>query len=187
MNRMQRLFAPILRPTPSVFKLTCAPISLRPIYSIRTYSSEPKKPMDWQTFFTLRKSRKRYELGTGIVTAKFDPTETVFGIDPLFAYAIEMILIGALSFVAGNLVATPLWRVLRSSQTLKEFDTKEKQFLNRLKKYRPSDYASVGAGDNVGYLDYFGERIQSVKDYRVWLKKQRNFKKTGKLPHRLGG
>lgn len=99
--------------------------------------------------------------------AKFDPTEMIFGIDPLFAYAIEMILIGALSFVAGNLVATPLWRVLRSSQTLKEFDAMETQFLKRLKKYRPSDYASVGAGDNVGYLDYFGERIQSVKDYRV--------------------
>ncbi|KAJ3271225.1 TIM23 complex component [Terramyces sp. JEL0728] len=179
---MNRIFSPLLKPRPSIFRLTCAPITLKPIYSTRSFASgQNKNQMDWKTFFTLRKSRKRYELGTGVVTgflglnassfyflfiAKFDPTEMIWGIDPLFAYAIQMFIIGALSFVGGNLIATPLWRVLRSSQTLKEFDAMEKQFLNRLKKYRPTDLGSVGAGDNVGYLDYFGERIQSVKDYR---------------------
>ena len=62
----------------------------------------------------------------------------------------------------------------------------DKQFLRRVIKHRPVDLHNVGAADNVGHLDYYGEKIYSISDYRKWLKIQRDFKITGKLPHRLG-
>ena len=49
---------------------------------------------------------------------------------------------------------------------LTQFDAMDKNFLGRIKKHRPQDLLSVGAADNIRILDYYGERIHSVKDYK---------------------
>jgi hypothetical protein len=69
---------------------------------------------------------------------------------------------------------------------IKEFDALDKAFLRRIRKHRPQELLSVGAADNIRHLDYYGERIYSIADYAKWLRVQRDFKKTGRLPHRLG-
>ncbi|KAI8891867.1 mitochondrial import protein Pam17 [Globomyces pollinis-pini] len=167
--------------------------------------------LSWDQFFKLKKSAHRWETATGIITgfvtfecavfyfltqAKYDPTEKILEMDPAMAFGLASLAIGGMirlwlivggGFLVGNLMATPLWRLLKNKNILSQFDTKEKEFLMKIRKYRPKDLISVGPGDNARVLDYFGERIGSVKDYHAWLKVQRNFRKTGKLPHRLGG
>lgn len=77
--------------------------------------------------------------------------------------------------------------LIQNSDFIKGFDKKDNEFLSRIRKHRPQELLSVGAADNIRVLDYYGERITSVKEYRSWLRVQRDFKKTGRLPHRLGG
>lgn len=51
---------------------------------------------------------------------------------------------------------------------------KEKEFYNRVKKFRVDPSASSMANP---VPDYYGEKISSVADYRQWLKDQRAFNK----------
>lgn len=51
---------------------------------------------------------------------------------------------------------------------------KEKEFYNRVKKFRVDPSASSMANP---VPDYYGEKISSVSDYRQWLKDQRAFNK----------
>lgn len=50
---------------------------------------------------------------------------------------------------------------------------KEKGFYRRIKAHRADPSASSPQNPVV---DYYGEKISSVKDYRRWLKDQRAFK-----------
>lgn len=54
------------------------------------------------------------------------------------------------------------------------FLQKEKQFYQRIKRYRV-DPSSQSMSNPVP--DYYGEKISSVQDYRRWLKDQRAFTK----------
>lgn len=51
---------------------------------------------------------------------------------------------------------------------------KEKQFYQRIKRYR-ADPASQSMANPVP--DYYGEKVDSVAAYRQWLKDQRGFTK----------
>ncbi|KAJ3302032.1 TIM23 complex component [Kappamyces sp. JEL0829] len=189
------LLRPRMLPNPSGRLLATAARSTAP-------SGASPVEFGWKDYFMMRKNMKRWEMASGLLmgfgalqassfyflfVAKYDPTALVFGMDPAMMYVLGIIGLGAVGYVVGNLGATPLYRAFKNRSVLDAFDRLDAQFLRRIQKWRPSDLTSVGASDNVRHLDFYGERIGSVKGYRAWLKIQRDFKKTGRLPHRLGG
>ncbi len=161
--------------------------------------------MTWNTFFINRKRLKYTRLAVGTVVglgslagalnyalfqAKYDPSATVFGIDPAFIYLASCVGVGFGGYLCGTFMGGPVWRMFKrlgGKDSLRAFYDKEADFLLRIKKNRSSDLSSVGVNDDIRRLDYYGERITSVAKYRSWLKIQKDFIKTGRLPIRLTG
>jgi hypothetical protein len=157
--------------------------------------------MNWNEFFKTRTTRNRFQLGFGLLSGfisfqssafylltqkKFDPTyQLIPDVDMTVVYIGGVLLAGIGGFIGGNLIANPIFRLIKPKEFLQVFDQKERNLSKRIRLNRAADLSKVGVEANTGHLDYFGEKIHSVKDYRKWLIIQRDFKKTGKLPHRL--
>jgi import inner membrane translocase subunit TIM23 len=152
--------------------------------------------MKWQEFFTIKKRQQRVGLGLGLFTGfvtlqvsgayfllyrKFDP-KPIMGVDPTIWYFGGILACGAAGYVAGSLGGPSFYRLFYNT---KLYDQMNREFTRRISKNRPQELWQVGAGDNVRVLDYYGERVFSLQDYRKWLRIQKNFKRTGKLPHKL--
>jgi import inner membrane translocase subunit TIM23 len=85
--------------------------------------------------------------------------------------------IGAASAAVGLLAGSNVFRLVHSSRKAL-LDAKEKDFFNRLVKHRPKDIkflAVPGSGETLTLPDYYGEKINSVADYRKWIRKQKRF------------
>ncbi|KAJ9157619.1 hypothetical protein NKR23_g358 [Pleurostoma richardsiae] len=150
-------------------------------------SHPDQTPLDWNTFFALRKSRRRWQLAGSVATAA---TTSVAGasflatgsadwavsqipLDPIVTLGLMTIGFTALGWLLGpslgNTIFYTLNRKYRAQMTLKEG-----QFFARIKKNRVDPSAS-SAGNPVP--DFYGEKISSVAGYRQWLKDQRAFNK----------
>jgi import inner membrane translocase subunit TIM23 len=105
------------------------------------------------------------------------------GMDPSMVYLLGIGLSGVGGYAVGSVLSSSVFRLVNRS-VIKHFDQKDLDFAKRIAKNRPQ-LVKVSASENTRILDYFGERIDSVQGYKKWLQIQRNYKKTGKLPHRL--
>jgi mitochondrial import inner membrane translocase subunit TIM23 len=154
--------------------------------------------MKWNEYFLKRKQLKRFQLGLGIgigfltlqttsfyiLTRKeFNPTKLILGMDPSIVFLLGIGCSGIGGYVLGSLISYPIFRLFNRS-VISKFDHKDVEFNKRIVSHRPP-LVRVSASENTRILDYFGERIDSVEGYKKWLRIQRNYKKTGKLPHRL--
>jgi import inner membrane translocase subunit TIM23 len=154
--------------------------------------------MNWNEYFVKRRQLKRFQVGLGLglgfitlqttsfyvlTQQKFNPTKMILGMDPSIVYLLGIGCSGIGGYVLGSMASYPLFRLL-NRQKMNLFDVKDSIFNQKIIKHRPP-LVKVSASENTRILDYFGERIHSVKDYKKWLKIQRQYKKTGKLPHRL--
>ncbi|OAA53944.1 presequence translocase-associated motor subunit [Niveomyces insectorum RCEF 264] len=144
-------------------------------------------PLDWNTFFQLRKTRRRIQLAFSVFGGLAGGTagglflgsgvaEPVLGqipLDPFLTLGLMTFGFAALGWLAGpslgNVVFYALKRQYKAQMTLKET-----QFFARIKKNRVDPSAS-SAGNPVP--DFYGEKISSVAGYRQWLKDQRAFNK----------
>jgi import inner membrane translocase subunit TIM23 len=56
-------------------------------------------------------------------------------------------------------------------------DVKEKEFFKRLTEHRPKElrFLAVPGSGEVALPDYYGEKINSISDYRKWVRKQQRF------------
>lgn len=65
-------------------------------------------------------------------------------------------------------------------EILQALDSRDREFFHRIQRHRPKEIASIVPvpGGQGGMPDYYGEKINSVADYRSWLKKQRRFRLT---------
>lgn len=191
-------------------------VSLSPILrntSIRSNSTESAAfrngdaPLDWNSFFKLRASRRRYTLGSSIATSvvtttlgvQFIATQDleslgvqVMGLDPFVVLGLATAACGAAGWLMGPFVGNAVWGLIyrnyRTSVNIVSLcpreipanwisaytviSQKEKEFFNRIKKYRV-DPSSNSIANPVP--DYYGEKIGSVQGYRQWLKDQRAF------------
>jgi len=144
--------------------------------------------MTWDRFLHLRAIRRRFNLAASISTSLLTTVAGIsvlsqqdidkignlfFGIDPVIAMGLSTVSCGAVGWLlgpfAGN-AAFGLW--YRQLKT--QFVLKEKQFYQRIKRYR-ADPSTQSVSNPVP--DYYGEKISSVHDYRRWLKDQRAFTK----------
>lgn len=166
-------------------------------YSTTTTTNEKEK-CSWEEFFENRRTMRYYEIATGILTASlafagstfylftiasFDPTGQFFGIlDSYTLYLIAPGFVAVISYVVGLAAGSSIWRITRMKNTIASFDKCNKNFYNRITKFRAPNSANVSPIPNLSSPDYYGEKIFSAADYRKWLKKQRLLLRRRTLP-----
>ncbi|GJC83229.1 presequence translocated-associated motor subunit pam17, mitochondrial [Colletotrichum liriopes] len=147
----------------------------------------PGDKLDWETFFQLRKSRRRWQLGFSVIsglgsfvggagilaTGVADPLVTQVPLDPFITMGMMTMAFGALGWLVGPSVGSLVFYTL-NKRWKNQMTIKEKEFFARIKKNRVDPSVS-SVGNPVP--DFYGEKISSVKGYRQWLKDQRAFNK----------
>jgi len=142
--------------------------------------------LDWNTFFKLRASRRRYSLVSSILTSMASTAagiqvlstqdlealgSQVMGLDPFVVLGLATAVCGAAGWLVGPFLGNAIWGL--SYRRLKNgVAVKEKEFYDRIKRYRV-DPSSNSLSNPVP--DYYGEKIGSVQGYRQWLKDQRAY------------
>ncbi|EXJ79343.1 hypothetical protein A1O3_08845 [Capronia epimyces CBS 606.96] len=152
--------------------------------------------LDWNTFFRLRTSRRRYALTSSILTsvastaaavvtfsevpAVADNITKLIPTDPFISMGVATFGATFLGWLIGPAFGNTIWRLLHRSR-LPEFTIKERAFFERIKKHRVNP---TGASTNNPVPDFYGEKVNSVAGYRRWLKDQRAFnrKRGGAYP-----
>ncbi|KAJ3194845.1 TIM23 complex component [Entophlyctis luteolus] len=146
--------------------------------------------MSWTEYFGHKRRAKSFELASSVASftvflvagsyyfmavKEFDPTELVFGVmDASVAYSMGALAVGAAGAVVGVFGGSALWRVTADKRVLQAIDRLDKQFFERVKKFRPQGQLRLSLQDPLP--DYYAESVKSVADYRAWLKKQRNYR-----------
>jgi len=152
-----------------------------------TTSTQPHDRLDWNTFFKLRKNRRRLQLGSSVgtslasmvggaqVIARSDMDAIVgqIPLDPFITLGLITFGCGGVGWLLGPIVGTGIFNMANGKHRT-EMAAREKEFYSRIKKYRVDPSASSMANP---VPDYYGERISSVQGYRQWLKDQRAFNK----------
>ncbi|KAF4473239.1 Presequence translocated-associated motor subunit PAM17, mitochondrial, partial [Fusarium agapanthi] len=157
----------------------------------RTYADKPQStelpPLDWNSFFKLRVSRRRYQLlfsitnglfagGAGAVflsTGLAEPIISQIPLDPFMTLGLMTLAFSGLGWLSGPSVGNQVFYLL-NRQWKKQMTQKEAQFFERIKQHRV-DPTNSSASNPVP--DFYGEKISSVSGYRQWLKDQKAFNK----------
>ncbi|THY48791.1 Pam17-domain-containing protein [Aureobasidium pullulans] len=152
--------------------------------STPTQSQTPQ--LSWDEFLKLRRSRRFINLGSSALSgaasvaiavpafAEFEIENIgaqMTGLDPMFVIGGSLMGVGAVGWLLGPFLGTAFFNIWKGS-VRKEFARKDKDFYSHIKRFR-ADPASSSVNNPVP--DYYGEKINSVADYRRWLKDQRAF------------
>ncbi|KAL9541232.1 hypothetical protein MBANPS3_009236 [Mucor bainieri] len=143
----------------------------------------------WNDYFKLRKKRRVYEvasyLPSTVVPAagtfayflqmQVDPLTKVLGMDPLMAAVASTLAAGFGGFLMGPVVGNAFFKLM-NGKVVHAMDIRDKEFYEHIKKNRAD--ARLNSIRNP-VPDYYGEKIQSVQDYRAWLRKQREHYRKG--------
>ncbi|KAJ1680199.1 TIM23 complex component [Spiromyces aspiralis] len=137
----------------------------------------------WNEFFDIRKRRRMYERLTIVPSTilglagglsyfssiPIDPTHTFMGLDPIAILGGAITMCGLAGFLLGPTFGSFLWKVT-NRRIAKIMAAKEADFFEhiRLNRSNPA-YNSM----RNPLPDYYGEKVQSISDYRKWLRKQR--------------
>ncbi|PWY86928.1 presequence translocated-associated motor subunit pam17 [Aspergillus heteromorphus CBS 117.55] len=142
--------------------------------------------LDWNSFFKLRASRRRYTLASSIVTSMASTVvgvqilstqdleslgAQVMGLDPFVVLGMATAACGAVGWLIGPFVGNAVWG-LAYRRYKPSVMVKEKEFFDRIRRFRV-DPSSNSIANPVP--DYYGEKIGSVQGYRQWLKDQRAY------------
>ncbi|KAH7312465.1 mitochondrial import protein Pam17, partial [Stachybotrys elegans] len=141
--------------------------------------------LDWDTFFKLRLRRRRIQLffsltsslaaGFGgaimLSTGAAEPIVSMFPLDPIFTLGFMVIACAGMGWLIGPSIGSQVF-YLSNNQIKQQMRRKESDFLAHIKRNR-ADPSNSSAGNPVP--DFYGEKIQSVRGYRRWLKDQRAF------------
>ncbi|CAO3596897.1 unnamed protein product [Absidia cylindrospora] len=165
----------------------------------RCYTASPPSTTDnnnnqaliptWNNYFKIRSRRRVFEIasyapstifpaaftGSYFMQMQIDPTTTIIGMDPLMAAGIATVGAGFCGFLAGPVFGDVFFKLL-NRKYVPEMDARDKAFYEHIKKNRAD--ARLNSIRNP-VPDYYGEKIQSVGDYRSWLRKQREHYRKG--------
>ncbi|EJD53121.1 mitochondrial import protein Pam17 [Auricularia subglabra TFB-10046 SS5] len=151
-------------------------------------SAAPEQTLSWPEFMSIRKARRRWELATTIPTTvacgvfgcmyffslEGDSSKPIFGIDPLFVYAIGGVGCTGLGYLIGPSIGSAGWRLTHRAR-LALIDAKERELHRRIVKYRVPP--ELTPANNPRLPDFYGEKIGSMRDYRHWLRDQSKYKR----------
>jgi import inner membrane translocase subunit TIM23 len=123
----------------------------------------------------------------------------VMGLDPFVVLGLATVACGGVGWLIGPFLGNAFWGTLHRKykggvakvslyplylilsgyfqtpsyhNNAKNFPQKEKEFFDRIKRFRVDPSSNSFANP---VPDYYGEKIGSVKDYRQWLKDQRAY------------
>ncbi|KAI1857861.1 uncharacterized protein JN550_013001 [Neoarthrinium moseri] len=183
----RQLSTAALRPLPTEPAcLQCQSAARRHASTAPSAAPSSTPTLDWNSFFTLRKTRRRFQLACSVATmvvggsiaglvlinVEMDWLGKI-PLDPFITLGLMTMGSAALGWLAGpSLGATIFYMVKRGVKT--PMAIKEAEFFARIKKNRVDPSVS-SVGNPVP--DYYGEKISSVAGYRQWLKDQRAFNK----------
>ncbi|KAJ1327712.1 TIM23-like protein [Microdochium nivale] len=143
--------------------------------------------LDWNTFFTLRKTRRRFQVVSSILTTLVgggggamllvnQDLDWLLGkipMDPFFSLGLITLSFAGLGWLAGPSLGNSIFYTLKSGGGVKTaMALKEAEFFARIRKNRVDPSSSSVANP---VPDFYGEKISSVAGYRRWLKDQRAF------------
>ncbi|KAJ5178721.1 hypothetical protein N7492_001931 [Penicillium capsulatum] len=183
--------------SPSASKLATRPQAQAPparlSLGLRMQSNAAAKEqvkLDWNSFFKLRASRRRYSLASSIASSVATTTvgvqilssqdleslgAQVMGLDPFIVLGLATAACGAVGWLLGPVVGNGLWGLVyrRFTPSVKTASPrKEKEFFDRIRRFRVDPSTNSIANP---VPDYYGEKIGSVQGYRQWLKDQRAY------------
>ncbi|KAI9662208.1 MAG: TIM23 complex component [Trizodia sp. TS-e1964] len=154
-------------------------------------SSGPLQKLDWNNFFKLRKSRRRFNVvasvGTSAATTLLGVSilsrqdlesfgaNTFFGMDPFILLGLATAGFGTVGWLAGPIFGSLAFK-MGNKRISGEMAVKEKQLYERIKRFRVDPSKSSFSRP---VPDFYGEKIGSLRDYRRWLKDQRAFNRKG--------
>ncbi|PYI03837.1 presequence translocated-associated motor subunit pam17 [Aspergillus sclerotiicarbonarius CBS 121057] len=173
--------------TTAVRPSTQLPISpiLRRANSTAAATNETVR-LDWNSFFKLRASRRRYSLASSILSSLATTVigvqvlssqdleslgAQVMGLDPFIVLGMATAACGAAGWLMGPFVGNAVWGLVYRRYKPAVM-VKEKEFFDRIRRFRV-DPSSNSIANPVP--DYYGEKIGSVQGYRQWLKDQRAY------------
>ncbi|EKV09798.1 Presequence translocated-associated motor subunit pam17, mitochondrial [Penicillium digitatum] len=161
-----------------------SPIALRAKSTSAPTNNEVK--LDWDSFFKLRASRRRYSLVSSVASSAISTSigvqvlsgqdlehlgATVMGLDPFVVLGLATATCGAVGWLLGPALGNGIWGLVYSKYK-PSVNTKEKEFFDRIRRFRV-DPSTNSISNPVP--DYYGEKIGSVAGYRNWLKDQRAY------------
>lgn len=143
--------------------------------------------LDWNTFFRLRKTRRRFQLASSVVTTlaggaagalllvnqDLEWLVNNIPMDPFFSLGLLTLAFSGLGWLAGPVLGSALFHLFRRG-VKQPMAAKEAEFFARIKKNRVDPTTSSVQNP---VPDFYGEKISSVAGYRQWLKDQRAFNK----------
>ncbi|KAI7780190.1 hypothetical protein LA080_016275 [Diaporthe eres] len=150
-------------------------------------SNPDMPPLDWNSFFQLRKTRRRWQVGfsalmsvgfgaAGAVVLGSGAADALTGqipLDPILTLGLITLGCTAMGWVLGPSVGNAVFYLIKRKYKA-PMTVKESQFFARIKKNRV-DPSNSSTGNPVP--DFYGEKISSVAGYRQWLKDQRAYNK----------
>ncbi|KAF8981276.1 TIM23 complex component [Entomortierella lignicola] len=154
--------------------------------SSKPVAEQQAETMDWDTYFNLRRTRRNYErvftapsaigcfaaAGYYFAQRDFDPTP-IFGMEQVIVYGVGAIAAGIAGLAAGPLIGSMVFRAF-NSKSRPLVDRMDKEFYKHIVKNRANPTANSVRNP---VPDFYGEKIKSVKEYRAWLRKQREYRR----------
>ncbi|KAJ5143267.1 uncharacterized protein N7515_002054 [Penicillium bovifimosum] len=162
-----------------------SPIALRANSTAAPQTNQEVK-LDWDSFFKLRASRRRYSLVSSVASSLASTSigvqvlssqdlehlgASVMGLDPFIVLGLATAACGAVGWLLGPAVGNGIWGLVYRKYK-PSVNTKEKEFFDRIRRFRV-DPSTNSISNPVP--DYYGEKIGSVQGYRNWLKDQRAY------------
>lgn len=148
------------------------------------------EPFTWENFFQLRKQENRINLGSSIFTAflgtniswihlstmEIDPTQMIFGFDPLLVISAGLMACGGVGYLLGPLVGSWIFKI-KNKGHLHNYNIKNKDFLRHIiaNRVNPSSQSFSNP-----VPDYYGEKIDSLRKYKQWLRDCYSYRRKAK-------
>ncbi|KAJ1930333.1 TIM23 complex component [Tieghemiomyces parasiticus] len=145
--------------------------------------SEEHLDVSWAEFFRLRQQRRLTERltmvpttlatlslgGTYLLEKEIDPTNLIFGFDPMMIYGVAMVGCGLAGVLIGPVIGGALWKLTHRRHS-RSMEHKDLEFYHHIAANRadPSQHSFRNP-----IPDFYGEKINSLSDYRKWLRKQK--------------
>ncbi|KAI9500356.1 TIM23 complex component [Coemansia spiralis] len=157
--------------------------------AVKAAQMATEEQLSWSDFFTLRKQRRLWDrlasfpcaiLGLGVGSAVFaslpvNPQQMFMGLDPMVVFAGATLFCGVLGFISGPTFGRMYFRI-GNPRLAKTLDLKEAEFFKHIRANR-SDPAFSSASNPLP--DFYGEKINSLRAYRKWLRRQREHERKG--------
>lgn len=114
-----------------------------------------------------------FAAGTYFLTQEIDPSQTLFGVDPLFVYMGATLAATGLGWLVGPSIGNFFWGMFHRRKAA-QIAQRDREFFQHIKRMRADPSRQVVHNP---VPDYYGEKIGSIQQYRQWLRDQATYRR----------